>query len=128
MSDCQYEQSWYVQHSQLVEITTICGSLAASAACSHDWYYFYLQGRRTASTLPLNNCMCRLGLFDGLRDGYALLRVIDQLSPGTVDWRGVRKPPLKPLLRRVHSIENCNQVSQQGTGDAVQWRSCHART
>lgn len=35
---------------------------------------------------------------------------MDSLSPGSVDWRAVRKPPFKPLLRRVHSIENCNQV------------------
>ncbi|KAK9793174.1 hypothetical protein WJX73_004352 [Symbiochloris irregularis] len=58
----------------------------------------------------LLNTPLRAGLFDSLRDGTVLLRVIDVLSPGAVDWRYVRKQPLKPLLRRVHSLENCNQA------------------
>ncbi|KAK9845228.1 hypothetical protein WJX81_000548 [Elliptochloris bilobata] len=49
-------------------------------------------------------------LAEGLRDGYWLLRVLDALAPGAVDWRTAHRPPLKPLLRRPLSIENCNQV------------------
>jgi len=45
-----------------------------------------------------------------LRAGYWLLRVLDALAPGAVDWRAAHRPPLRPLLRRPQSIENCNQV------------------
>jgi plastin-1 len=49
-------------------------------------------------------------LSESLKDGYLLLRVLDQLAPGCVSWKKAHKPPFKPLLRRPASIENCNQV------------------
>lgn len=46
----------------------------------------------------------------GTHAGYWLLRVLDVLAPGAVDWRAAHRPPLKPLLRRPQSVENCNQA------------------
>ena len=48
---------------------------------------------------------------ESLKDGRVLLKVLDRLSPGCVDWRRTRKGPSRPLLKRVHSIETCNRVS-----------------
>ena len=49
-------------------------------------------------------------LAEGLRDGYVLLRVLDALAPGSVDWRRAHAPPYRPLLRGPQSMENCNAV------------------
>ena len=45
-----------------------------------------------------------------LREGHLLLRALDALSPGCVDWRRAHTPPFKPLLARPRSIENANQA------------------
>lgn len=58
----------------------------------------------TCASVELVACLPRW------RAGYWLLRVLDVLAPGAVDWRAAHKPPLRPLLRRPQSIENCNQV------------------
>ena len=53
---------------------------------------------------------CRRGVCESLKDGRVLLKVLDRLSPGCVDWRSVRSVPSRPLLKRPVSIETCNQV------------------
>ena len=50
------------------------------------------------------------GLREALRDGYVLLRALDRLAPGCVDWGRCHAPPFKPLHRHPRSVENCNQV------------------
>ena len=49
-------------------------------------------------------------LLAALREGHLLLRALDALSPGCVDWRRAHTPPFKPLLARPRSIENANQA------------------
>jgi len=44
-------------------------------------------------------------LFDDLRDGLVLLRVIDKVAPGTVDWTKVNT---KEPLNKFKKVENCN--------------------
>lgn len=58
---------------------------------------------------PVQACELVAGL-PQWRAGYWLLRVLDVLAPDAVDWRSAHKPPLRPLLRRPQSIENCNQA------------------
>ncbi len=62
------------------------------------------------SLLPGGGLDARQGLIDALRDGHLLLQLLDAMTPGCVDWRRVHQPPLRPVLLRPHSIENCNQV------------------
>ena len=47
---------------------------------------------------------------ESLKDGRVLLKVLDRLNPGCVDWRRVRNAPSRLLLKRPVSIETCNQV------------------
>ena len=49
-------------------------------------------------------------LREALRDGHVLLRALDRLAPGCVDWGRCHAPPFKPLHRHPRSVENCNQV------------------
>ena len=44
---------------------------------------------------------------DDLRNGFILLRVIDRLRPGTVDWK---KRYSDKLHSRIHIVQNCNYV------------------
>jgi plastin-1 len=44
-----------------------------------------------------------------LRDGTVLLKVIDRLRPGVVDWKKYSKYSDK-LHSRIHIIQNCNYV------------------
>jgi plastin-1 len=44
-------------------------------------------------------------LFEDLRDGLVLLRVMDKVSPGVVDWTKVNT---KEPLNRFKKVENCN--------------------
>lgn len=46
-------------------------------------------------------------LFEDVRTGWALLEVLDKISPGSVNWKHASKPPIKMPFRKV---ENCNQV------------------
>ncbi|CAM6096511.1 unnamed protein product [Calypogeia fissa] len=46
-------------------------------------------------------------LFEDVRDGWMLLEVLDRVSPGSVNWRGATKPPIKMPFKKV---ENCNQA------------------
>ena len=43
---------------------------------------------------------------DDLRTGIILLKVIDKLRPGTVDWKKVSNK----VNSRIHIIQNCNTV------------------
>lgn len=51
---------------------------------------------------------------DDIRSGWLLLEVIDAIEPGCVNWKLAFKPPFKPLVRRIKSVENCNQVHLSG--------------
>lgn len=42
---------------------------------------------------------------------WALLEVLEKISPGSVNWKLATKPPLKMPFRKV---ENCNQVVEIG--------------
>ncbi|GBG62613.1 hypothetical protein CBR_g31249 [Chara braunii] len=50
-------------------------------------------------------------LFEDVRDGYAILEVIDRVAPSLVSWKRVSKPPIKLPFKR---IENCNYVVELG--------------
>eukprot|EP01120_Amphizonella_sp_Union-15-10_P012183 TRINITY_DN5373_c0_g1_i1.p1 TRINITY_DN5373_c0_g1~~TRINITY_DN5373_c0_g1_i1.p1 ORF type:complete len:527 (-),score=90.35 TRINITY_DN5373_c0_g1_i1:78-1658(-) len=50
-------------------------------------------------------------LFDDLRDGLILLRVIDTVHPGSVDWK--RANQILPL-NRFKRVENCNYAVELG--------------
>jgi len=50
-------------------------------------------------------------LFEDLRDGLVLLRVMDKISPGIVDWNKVNQ---KEPLNRFKKIENCNYAVDIG--------------
>jgi len=47
-----------------------------------------------------------LNLYEDCKDGLALLRILDKLYPGQVDWK---KAVLKPT-HKLHRIQNCNYV------------------
>ncbi|KAK9830668.1 hypothetical protein WJX74_001507 [Apatococcus lobatus] len=47
---------------------------------------------------------------EGMRDGYAFLKAIEAIVPGSVEMRQVHRPPFKPNRRMVNAIENCNKV------------------
>ena len=66
--------------------------------------------RRLAASLSFH-AVYRRGVCESLKDGRVLLKVLDRLSPGCVDWRRTRNGPSRPQLKRVHSIETCNRVS-----------------
>lgn len=46
-------------------------------------------------------------LMQDLRDGRILLKVIEKLRPGTVDWN---KRFSNKLNSRIHIVQNCNYV------------------
>lgn len=46
-------------------------------------------------------------LFDGVRDGWVLLEVLDKVAPGSVNWKRANRPPIKMPFKKV---ENCNQA------------------
>ncbi|KAG6546968.1 hypothetical protein Mapa_011584 [Marchantia paleacea] len=50
-------------------------------------------------------------LFEDVRDGWVLLEVLDKVSPGSVNWKGATKPPIKMPFKKV---ENCNQAISIG--------------
>ncbi|GMH40509.1 hypothetical protein BSKO_08413 [Bryopsis sp. KO-2023] len=47
---------------------------------------------------------------EDFRSGWMLLQVLDAIEPGCVDWKRAFKPPFKAVVRRIKSVENCNQV------------------
>lgn len=50
-------------------------------------------------------------VFEDVRNGWALLEILDKISPGSVNWKHATKPPIKMPFRKV---ENCNQVVKIG--------------
>uniref|UniRef100_A0A7N0U253 Calponin-homology (CH) domain-containing protein n=1 Tax=Kalanchoe fedtschenkoi TaxID=63787 RepID=A0A7N0U253_KALFE len=50
-------------------------------------------------------------LFEDVKNGWVLLEVLDNISPGSVNWKHATKPPIKMPFRKV---ENCNQVVRIG--------------
>ena len=50
---------------------------------------------------------------DDLRDGRILLKVIDNLRPGIVDWKKFSNK----LNSRIHIVQNCNYVVDICKGD-----------
>eukprot|EP00210_Caulerpa_lentillifera_P001442 g1384.t1 len=54
-----------------------------------------------------------LSLFsESFRTGWMLLEVIDSMEPNSIDWSRTFKPPFKPIVKRIKSVENCNQIIQ----------------
>eukprot|EP00828_Plagiopyla_frontata_P001737 TRINITY_DN0_c765_g1_i4.p1 TRINITY_DN0_c765_g1~~TRINITY_DN0_c765_g1_i4.p1 ORF type:complete len:237 (+),score=51.21 TRINITY_DN0_c765_g1_i4:1-711(+) len=49
-------------------------------------------------------------LFEGVRDGIVLLKVMDRLQPGLVKWEKIEKKPNHVLKQ----VQNCNQVVALG--------------
>jgi plastin-1 len=45
-------------------------------------------------------------LIDDLKSGIILLKVIDKLRPGLVDWKKVSNK----VNSRIHIVQNCNYV------------------
>ncbi|CAO2826486.1 unnamed protein product [Amaranthus hypochondriacus] len=50
-------------------------------------------------------------VFEDLRDGWILLKTLDKISPGIVNWKIASKPPIKMPFKKV---ENCNQAIKLG--------------
>jgi plastin-1 len=50
-------------------------------------------------------------LFDDLRDGLVILRVMDKVQPGIVDWKQVNQ---KLPLNKFKKVENCNYAVDLG--------------
>jgi len=50
-------------------------------------------------------------LFNDLKDGLALLRVIDKVDPGTVNWKQVNQ---QAPMHRIKQVENSNYAVQLG--------------
>ncbi|KAG8094374.1 hypothetical protein GUJ93_ZPchr0012g19836 [Zizania palustris] len=50
-------------------------------------------------------------VFEDVRNGWLLLEVLDNVSPGSVNWKLATKPPIKMPFRK---LENCNQVVKIG--------------
>jgi len=50
-------------------------------------------------------------LFDDLRDGLALLRIMDKINPGTVDWKRVNQ---QAPMHRIKQVENSNYAVELG--------------
>lgn len=58
--------------------------------------------KRCYQTLTICSCwVCR----------WVLLEVLDKVSPGSVNWKGATKPPIKMPFKKV---ENCNQAISIG--------------
>jgi len=53
-------------------------------------------------------------LFEDLRDGLVLLRVMDKISPGCVDWKRVNQ---KEPLHKMKKVENCNYAVDLSKAD-----------
>lgn len=49
---------------------------------------------------------------EDLRCGWLLLQVVEAIRRGSVDWSQAFQPPFKNVVRRIKSVENCNQVLQ----------------
>jgi len=45
-------------------------------------------------------------LYFGLADGFTILRLMDRIQPGIVNWKRVHKNP----KGRIHAVDNCNTV------------------
>lgn len=62
----------------------------------------------------MNSLGCKtkcMNLFsEDFNTGWVLLEVCDIIQPGSVDWATAFKPPFKPIVHRIKSVENCNQV------------------
>jgi plastin-1 len=50
-------------------------------------------------------------LFEDLRDGLALLRIMDKIDPGTVNWKQVNK---EGNMHRIKQVENSNYAVELG--------------
>jgi plastin-1 len=53
-------------------------------------------------------------LFEDLRDGLIILRVMDKIVPGSVDWKRVNT---KEPLHKIKKVENCNYAVDLGKVD-----------
>ena len=56
-------------------------------------------------------------LYEDVRDGVALLQVMDRVEPGVVSWRNVNRPPKNKFKR----VENCNYVVVLGKSNAFKF-------
>ncbi|EEB07961.1 fimbrin [Schizosaccharomyces japonicus yFS275] len=53
--------------------------------------------------------------FNNLRDGFILLQAYDKITPNTVNWRIVNKPPTNGNeMMRFKAVENCNYAVDLG--------------
>ncbi|CAN6968857.1 unnamed protein product [Brassica oleracea var. botrytis] len=50
-------------------------------------------------------------VFEDVRNGWILLEVLDNVYPGSVNWKRAYKPPIEKPFKK---IENCNQVVKIG--------------
>eukprot|EP00003_Mantamonas_plastica_P016617 TRINITY_DN2772_c0_g2_i1.p2 TRINITY_DN2772_c0_g2~~TRINITY_DN2772_c0_g2_i1.p2 ORF type:complete len:638 (-),score=261.76 TRINITY_DN2772_c0_g2_i1:38-1951(-) len=82
------------------------------AAALEDWL-FNSEGTREARAfcLWINSLGVEpfvFNLFEDLRDGLVLLRVMNEIVPGIVDWRRVNVPKGDRALNKFKKVENCN--------------------
>ncbi|EPX72434.1 fimbrin [Schizosaccharomyces octosporus yFS286] len=53
--------------------------------------------------------------FNNLRDGCILLQAYDKITPGTVNWKRINKPPASgDEMLRFKAVENCNYAVDLG--------------
>lgn len=51
-------------------------------------------------------------LYDGIKDGIVLLKVLDKIEPGAVEWKKCEKNPNHVIKK----VANCNHVIEVGKG------------
>lgn len=51
-------------------------------------------------------------LYDGIKDGIVLLKILDKIEPGSVTWKKCEKNP-NHIIKKV---TNCNHVIEVGKG------------
>lgn len=74
--------------------------------------------RAWINSLGLENAHCG-NLFEDVRDGVLLLKTMDRVQPGSVDWsKASLKQPIKLVFRKV---ENCNYAIDLATSAAFKY-------
>ena len=53
-------------------------------------------------------------LYDDVKDGVLLCKVIEKLKPGLVNWKQVQDPPKNDMSRNINSNTACQAAKQMG--------------
>lgn len=67
--------------------------------------------RMWCNSLGIDGVYCN-NLYDGVKDGIVLLKILDKIEPGSVEWKKCEKNP-NHIIKKV---TNCNHVIEVGKG------------